>query len=389
MTAVDQTVDMLGTLVGFPTVSADSNLDMINFVAEVLETAKARVNIYHDETGNKANLFAMIGPEEEGGIVLAGHSDVVPVTDQAWTTDPLQMKEEYDRLSGRGTCDMKGFIAAAVTMAPEFSKFTKRRPIHFAVTYDEEVGCFGAKALIECLKQQGVSPRVAIVGKPTSMRIIDGHKGCYEYSVHFCGQGGHGSLPDTEVNAVEYAAKYVHELVSIRKQLEKRAPKNSLYDPPWTTINTGRFNGGVARNVIPEQASVEWEMRPVCEEDADFVKSRLQQFCDHNLLPKMRAVCPQARIDLEAISEIENFEPAAQNEAKDILAELTGSSESDLVSFGTEAGIYQSMGMNVAVCGPGSIVQAHKPDEYVTMEQMDSCLKMLGGLTRKLQDRPD
>ncbi|MCY4149488.1 MAG: acetylornithine deacetylase [Gammaproteobacteria bacterium] len=389
MTALDQTVEMLGTLVRFPTVSANSNLDMISFLAEVLESAKARVRVYHDETGNKANLFATIGPEEQGGIVLAGHSDVVPVADQAWTADPFQMKEEHGRLFGRGTCDMKGFIAAAVTMAPEFSKFAKRRPIHFAFTYDEEVGCFGAKALIECLKQEGISPRVAIVGEPTSMRVIDGHKGCYEYSAHFRGQGGHGSLPDRGVDAVEYAAQYVHELVNIKKQLEKRAPKDSLYDPPWTTINTGRFNGGVARNVVPDKASVEWEMRPVCDEDADFVKSRLQQFCDHDLLPKMRTVFPQASIDLEIVSEIEDFEPAAQNEAKEILAELTGSDESDLVSFGTEAGIYQSMGMNVAVCGPGSVDQAHKPDEYVTMEQMDSCLKMLGGLTRKLQDRPD
>ncbi len=380
---------MLGTLVGFPTVSANSNLDMISFLAEVLENAKGRVHMYHDETGNKANLFATIGPEEEGGIVLAGHSDVVPVTDQAWTTDPFQMKKEYGRLFGRGTCDMKGFIAAAVTMAPEFTRFAERRPIHFAFTYDEEVGCFGAQALVECLKQQGVNPKAAIVGEPTSMRVIDGHKGCYEYSAHFCGKGGHGSLPDMGVNAVEYAAQYVHELVNIKKQLENRAPENSLYDPPWTTINTGRFNGGIARNVIPEQASVEWEMRPVCEEDAVFVKSRLQQFCDRNLLPKMRAVCPQARIDLEVVSEIEDFEPVEQNEAKNILAELTGSHESDLVSFGTEAGIYQSMGMNVAVCGPGSIDQAHKPDEYVTIEQMESCLKMLEGLARKLQDRPD
>ncbi len=384
MSVLARTIDMLSTLVGFPTVSANSNLDMINYLAEVLEDAKARVCIYRDATGNKANLFATIGPDEEGGIVLAGHSDVVPVADQAWTTDPFQMKQEEGCLFGRGTCDMKGFIAAAVTMAPEFSKVAKQCPLHFAFTYDEEVGCFGARALVECLKQEGVKPKVAIIGEPTSMRVIDGHKGCYEYTTHFCGQGGHGSLPGTGVNAVEYAAQYVHELVSIGKQLEQQAPKDSIYDPPWTTINTGRFNGGIARNVIPEQARVEWEMRPVCEQDADFVKSRLHRFCRDVLLPKMQAVYPLARIDLEIVSEIEDLEPVEENEARAILAELTGSSESELVSFGTEAGIYQSIGMNVAVCGPGSIDQAHKPDEYVTIEQVDSCLKMLGGLTEKL-----
>ncbi|MCY4274047.1 MAG: acetylornithine deacetylase [Gammaproteobacteria bacterium] len=389
MSGFEQTIKMLDTLISFPTVSTDSNLGMINFLAEVLESAKARVSIYHDQTGNKANLFATIGPEEEGGIVLAGHSDVVPVTDQSWTTDPFQMKVEGGRLFGRGACDMKGFIAAAVVMAPKFLKSAKRRPIHFAFTYDEEVGCFGAKSLIECLKQEQVNPKMAIVGEPTSMRIIDGHKGCYEYTTHFCGQGGHGSLPDTGVNAIEYAAQYVCELLHIKKLLEKCAPVNSLYDPPWTTISTGRFTGGNARNVIPEQARVEWEMRPVCEKDADYVKSRLHHFCNHVLLPEMQKVCPSSRIDLEIVSEIEDFEPTEPNEAKAILAELTGLSESDVVSFGTEAGIYQSMGMNVAVCGPGSIDQAHKPDEYVTVEQMESCLKMLGGLTAKLEDRPE
>ncbi len=389
MSDFDQTIKVLDALIGFPTISADSNLDMIHFLAEVLESAKARVGIYHDQTGSKANLFATIGPQEEGGIVLAGHSDVVPVTDQSWTTDPFQMKEQGDRLFGRGTCDMKGFIAAAVVMAPKFLKSAKKRPVHFAFTYDEEVGCFGAKALVKCLKQEEVNPKLAIVGEPTSMRVIDGHKGCYEYATHFCGQGGHGSLPDTGVNAVEYAAQYICELVRIKKQIEKRAPADSLHDPPWTTISTGKFNGGVARNVIPEQAMVEWEMRPVCEEDADYVKSKLHHFCNHVLLPKMQKNCPSARIDLQIVSEIEAFEPTEPNEAKAILAELTGSDESALVSFGTEAGIYQSMGMNVAVCGPGSIDQAHKPDEYVTLEQVDSCLKMLGGLAVKLQDQSD
>lgn len=384
MSDLDTAVGMLGKLVSFPSVSTDSNLDLINFLAEVLEDAQARVRVFHDETGNKANLFATIGPEQAGGIVLAGHTDVVPVQDQAWSTDPFQLKEEDGRLFGRGSCDMKGFIAAAVAMAPRYSEFAKRRPVHFAFTYDEEVGCFGAQALVKSLKREGARPKAAIVGEPTSMRVIDGHKGCYEYTTHFHGHGGHGSLPESGVNAVEHAAKYVGELIRLKQLLRERAPKGSSYDPPWTTINTGQFNGGAARNVIPEQAKVEWEMRPVCEEDAEFVKSRLDQFCRRKLLPAMQAVCPESGIVLETVSEIEDFEPAPINEAKTILAELTGSEESELVSFGTEAGIYQSMDMHVAVCGPGSIDQAHKPDEFVTVEQIGSCLKMLEGLTAKL-----
>ncbi|MXZ80445.1 MAG: acetylornithine deacetylase [Gammaproteobacteria bacterium] len=381
---LERTVGLLDKLIGFPTVSADSNLGMIEFLAEMLENASARVQVFHDETGAKANLFATIGPDRDGGIVLAGHTDVVPVEGQQWHTNPFRMHENGGRLYGRGACDMKGFIAAAVAMAPYYSRYAKRRPVHFAFTYDEEIGCFGAQALVRSLEAAGVRPGVAIIGEPTSMQVIDGHKGCYEYTTRFVGLEGHGSLPEAGVNAVEYAARYVGELVEIKQLLRERAVQGSRFDPPWTTVSTGRFNGGIARNVIPGSAEVEWEMRPVCDEDSEFVKSRLDHLCRQVLLPQMRAVSPKAEIVLEVVSEIEGLEPAQENEARAILAELTGSDETDLVSFGTEAGIYQSMGMNVAVCGPGSIEQAHKPDEYVSVGQIDDCLGMLRNLTVKL-----
>lgn len=381
---LERTVELLDKLIGFPTVSADSNLEMIEFLAEVLEDSSARVRVFHDETGAKANLFATIGPDRDGGIVLTGHTDVVPVEGQPWSTNPFRMRESGGRLYGRGACDMKGFIAAAVAMAPHYSRHAKRRPVHFAFTYDEEIGCFGAQALIRSLEDAGVKPGVAIVGEPTSMQVIDGHKGCYEYTTRFIGLEGHGSLPEAGVNAVEYAARYVGELVEIKQLLRERVVRGSRFDPPWTTVSTGRFNGGIARNVIPGSAEVEWEMRPVCDEDSEFVKSRLDDLCRQVLLPQMRAVSPEAEIALEIVSEIEGLEPAQENEAQAILAELTGSDETDLVSFGTEAGIYQSMGMNVAVCGPGSIEQAHKPDEYVSLEQIDDCLGMLRNLAVKL-----
>ncbi len=383
-TQLSDTVALLGELIAFPTVSELSNLDMIAYLAHQLEAAGATVDIFHDEIGHKANLFATIGPETDGGIVLSGHSDVVPVAEQDWSSHPFEMIEHEGRLYGRGACDMKGFIAAATAMAPYFAEQVQDRPIHFAFTYDEEVGCFGAQALVDSLKQKGIRPGVAIIGEPTSMRIIEGHKGCYEYTTHFCGMAGHGSAPDRGVNAVEYAARYVNRLLDLKDALRARAPSGSRFDPPWTTINTGSLKGGVAHNVIASNASIEWEMRPVQASDAQFVKEDLREYCETVLLPTMRTICPEAEITTEVIGEVEGLEPADLNEAKDILMELTGANTADVVPFGTEAGIFQSYGMSAVVCGPGSIDQAHKPDEYVSIDQLQQCIDMLGRLGNKL-----
>ncbi|WP_343079563.1 acetylornithine deacetylase [Ostreiculturibacter nitratireducens] len=381
---LDDTKALLRHMVAFPTVSTDSNLAMIEFIAEQLKAVGARVDIHHDASGAKANLFATLGPDVDGGILLSGHSDVVPVADQDWSTDPFEMVERDGKLYGRGTCDMKGFIAAAVAMAPFYAEKVKDRPIHFAFTHDEETGCLGAQALAQVLRAQGVRPGVAIIGEPTSMRIIEGHKGCYEYSTHFTGLEGHGSAPDRGVNAVEYAVRYVARLLELRERLKERAPANSRFEPPWTTINTGALIGGVAHNVIPGKARIDWEMRPVQHGDADFVKSNLHDFCTHTLLPAMRAVSPDADIVTEVIGEVDGLIPADENEAKDILMELTGANGADTVAFGTEAGIFQSLGTSAVVCGPGSIEQAHKPDEYVSLDQLGQCLTMLERLGEKL-----
>lgn len=383
-TLLEEAKALLGELIAFETVSSASNLDMIAHLARHLQESGADVEILHDETGTKANLFATIGPRKDGGIVLSGHSDVVPVLDQDWTSDPFRMEERDGKLYGRGTCDMKGFIAAAVAMAPFYAALNPTRPIHFAFTYDEEVGCFGGQALANSLKELGLKPAVAIVGEPTSMRIIEGHKGCYEYTTRFTGLEGHGSGPERGVNAVEYAVRYVSKLLELKSDLQARAPKESRFDPPWTTINTGSLVGGVAHNVIPGKAQIEWEMRPVQRSDADHVKSVLAAFCDEELLPQMRAVCPDAGIETEIIGEVDGLEPVDQNEARDIVMELTGANGADLVPFGTEAGIFQGLGMNVVVCGPGSIEQAHKPDEFLEVEQLSQCLAMLGRLSHKL-----
>ncbi len=380
----DQTQALLEKLVGFPTVSTDSNLAMIEYLANRLQDVGAKVDVMSDHSGTKANLFATIGPEVSGGILLSGHCDVVPVTDQDWSSDPFKLLERDGNFYGRGTCDMKGFIAASIALAPMFATKVKDRPLHFAFTYDEETGCIGAGHLAENLRARGLVPAVAIVGEPTEMRIIEGHKGCYEYTTHFHGLEGHGSSPERGVNAVEYAVRYVNYLLQVKENLRNMSPADSRFDPPWSTVNVGAFNGGVAHNVIASKARVDWEMRPVQKTDADYVKASLLGYCENDLLPAMRAIFPDARIETQTIGEVEGLIPSDVNEARRIVTELTGRQDADVVPFGTEAGIFQAMGMDVVLCGPGSIAQAHKADEFVAIDQIKKCLTMLERLGDKM-----
>lgn len=383
---LETTKQILSDLIAFPTVSVDSNLDMISYLAARLKDCGAKVEIFHDETGKKANLFATLGPEVDGGIVLSGHSDVVPVTDQDWTSDPFVMEERDGRLYGRGACDMKGFIAATLAMAPHFAQQVTNTPVHFAFTYDEETGCIGAGHLVEALKERNIIPRLAIIGEPTSMRIIEGHKGCHEYSTRFQGLEGHGSAPDLGVNAVEYAARYVSRLLELKAKLTTMAPETSRFEPLWTTVNVGVIHGGSVHNVIAPKAQVDWEMRPVQASDATFVKEALKAYCEDELLPAMRKVYPDAQIDTEVVGEVAGLIPEDDNEARKLLMELTGATGAYLARFGTEAGFFQSMGMDVVVCGPGSIEQAHKADEYIAPDQLVDCLQLLDNLNRKISE---
>ncbi|WP_193183035.1 acetylornithine deacetylase [Nisaea sediminum] len=380
----EETLSILEDLIGFPTVSADSNLALIGYAADRLRDLGAEVKVYRDDSGAKANLFATIGPEVDGGIVLSGHSDVVPVADQDWSSDPFEMRIADGKAYGRGTCDMKGYIAAALAMAPHYARADLKRPVHFAFTYDEEVGCLGAQALMHDLALLPFRPAVCIIGEPTEMRIIEGHKGCCEYTVTFTGMEGHGSQPDLGVNAVEYAVRYVTRLMELREALKTRAPEGSRFDPPWSTLQIGRLSGGVAHNVIPGLATLDWEMRPVVKADMDFVKDAIAAYVRDDLLPAMRKVAPSADIVTDVIGEVDGLEPVPESEALRIVAELTGANGADLVAFGTEAGLFQRLGISTVVCGPGSIEQAHKPDEFIALDQLDQCLAMLGKLSAKL-----
>ena len=373
----DETVAILGELIAFPTVSADSNLELIAYIANRLGDVGAHVQVMTDESGHKANIFATIGPERDGGIVLSGHSDVVPAEEHGWTADPFTMIARDGNFYGRGTCDMKGFIAAAMAMAPMLAQSNLRRPVHFAFTYDEEVGCIGARQLVQELAHAEIRPATAIIGEPTMMRIIEGHKGCCEYTTRFHGLEGHGSAPDRGVSAVEYAARYIMRLLELREDLKPRAPAGSRFDPPWSTLQVGRIHGGVAHNVIAGDAEVEWELRPVQDSDKDYVTDEIARYATEVLLPAMRAVHPEASIDTQVIGDVRGLEPADENEARDIIQQLTGQNGADVVAFGTEAGLFQSLGMSAVVCGPGSIEQAHKADEFVSADQMRQCVSML------------
>ena len=381
---LDRTIEILAKLIAFPTVSTESNLDMIRYLSDRLTALGARCITVQSDDGTKANVFATLGPDMPGGIMLSGHTDVVPVTDQNWTTDPFEMTERDGKLFGRGTCDMKGFVAAALAFAETIDAEALTNPIQFAFTHDEESGCLGAQNLVAELEARGIVPDIAIIGEPTEMRVIEGHKGCYEYTTKFTGLEGHGSAPDDGVNAVEYAARYVTKLLDLREALKPRAPANSAFDPPWTTINIGRIAGGIAHNVIVGKADLDWEMRPVQTDDADFVKVALAEYVDKTLLPAMKAVDPKAGISLETIAEVVGLEPMAQNKARDLVAELTGANRADLVAFGTEAGLFQQLGTSAVVCGPGSIKQAHKPDEFIEIDQLGQCCKMLDRLGARL-----
>ncbi len=379
---------LLAELIAFPTISADGNRAITEYLSDCLHDSGARFWTEADVTGEKLNLFATIGPECDGGVILSGHTDVVPVADQPWITDPFTMTERDGKLYGRGTCDMKGFVAACVTMAPEFARRKLAAPVHFAFTYDEEIGCFGAQALTASLQERGIRPAAAIIGEPSLMQVIDGHKGCFEYTTWFTGLEGHGSAPDLGVNAIEYAARFMIKLVELRTELKARAPANCPFAPPHTTINMGLLTGGMAHNVIPGKARLEWEMRPVQQSDADFVKAALEQLVQDELLPEMRATHAQADIHTNVVAEVVGLLPEHVNPSRDLVMALTGANSAGLVPFGTEAGLFQTIGIPSVICGPGSIAQAHKPDEYLELDQLALCLQMLDRLAQRLERGP-
>lgn len=373
---------ILGDLVGFPTVTSESNLDLIEYAAGHLEPHASDLRLTHDEDRQKANLLATIGPVIDGGVVLSGHTDVVPADESDWTGAPFVAMRRDQKIYGRGTADMKGFIACAMAMAPTFAEMQLTRPIHIALTFDEEVGCRGAPALIDDLLWRGPKPAVAIVGEPTEMGIITAHKGCYEYTTIITGVEGHGSQPELGVNAVHHAARFIGRLMELGEEMKKRSPASCPYDPPHTTISTGTISGGSARNVLAGECVIEWEMRPVNRADASFALAEIEA-----LEEDLRSVMgPGASLVTVREGEIDGLEDDLSSAAVQMMRELLGTQETGTVPFGTEAGIYQMAGIPAVVCGPGAIEVAHQPDEYIDLEQLEACLDMMEGLGERLSD---
>jgi acetylornithine deacetylase len=288
---------------------------------------------------------------------------------------------------------MKGFIAAAVAMAPGFAALPLRRPLHFAFTYDEETGCFGARALLDVLATSGPRPAVAIVGEPTRMSLVEGHKGCCEYRTVFKGLDAHSSMPQQGVSAIEYAVRFAARLLELQEDVKKAVSTDSRFEPPYTTMQIGRIQGGIAQNVIAKDCWIDWEIRPIRRSDAEHVKGAIQDYVQTVLKPAMRKGFEAADIETETICEVEVLEVVEGSAAKQLVAGLTGRSEADVVAFASEAGLFQSAGISSIVCGPGSIRQAHKADEFVSLGQLDACLAMLdwlkAHLVRTAHDRGD
>ena len=378
-------VKILTDLISFKTISGEDNNSLIDYCDDILKKIGANSFRTFDDDKKRVNLFATIKAKNSSNkkpIIFSGHTDVVPVS-KGWSTDPFIATIKNDKLYGRGSCDMKGFIACTLAFAPIYSETNLDRDIHFSFTFDEETACQGAPILIDELKKRNITDGICIIGEPTNMKIIDAHKGCYEYTTYFEGLAGHSSAPNKGVSAVEYASRYVNRLIELRERLVERAPKDSIFDPPHSTLSIGGIFGGIAHNVIADKCHVNWETRPVVKEDAIFLNKELDKYANEILLPEMIKVYPNSSIKKKIIGEIVGFDREAKSDACELISSLTGDNSRQVVSFGTEAGLFQEIGISTVVCGPGSIEQAHKIDEYIILDELKKCLKLLNGIKDK------
>jgi len=381
----EKSIKILSDLIGFQTISGQDNSELINYCEKILNSLNIETFKVFDEDKKRVNLFGTLKAKKTNGkkpIILSGHTDVVPVS-KGWSSDPFTATIKDDKLYGRGSCDMKGFIACTLAYAEVFKQSNLDRDIHFCYTFDEETACIGAPLLIKELKKRNIKNGICIIGEPTNMKIIDGHKGMNEYTIHFGGLAGHSSKPHKGVNAIEYASRYINKLLEIRQELIKRAPKDCIFDPPHSTLSIGGISGGIAHNVIADKCKVEWETRPVNKADADFVTSEMDKFVNEKLLPSMKKVFPKSFIKKEVIGEVIGFEKLNESEACEFVTSITGDNSREVVSFGTEAGLFQEIGISTVVCGPGSIEQAHKIDEFIELNEIKKCLKFLDGVKEK------
>jgi acetylornithine deacetylase len=366
-------LEMISRLVAMDTTSRNSNLELIGFIGDYLRKLGVESRLVHDESGRKANLYATLGPDDKPGIALSGHTDVVPIDGQDWNSDPWAVVERGGRLHGRGTADMKSFIAVVLTMAPEILRRQPKTPVHLIFSYDEEVGCVGVRRLLDLLRDQPVRPFACIIGEPTEMRVMVGHKGKMSLRCRVHGRECHSSLAPQGVNAVEYGALLIGHLRGMADRLAKEGPFDENFDVAHTTVHTGVVHGGTALNIVPKDCAFDFEFRYLPGVDPDALLGELRDFAENKLLPRMRAVAPEAGFDWEPISAFPGLDTPVDSAVVALVKSLTGANSVGKVAFGTEGGLIHEAGIPTVICGPGSIAQAHKPDEFIELDQVAQC----------------
>ncbi len=377
----DECIAMLGDLIAYDTTSVKSNLQLIEHFQNYLNDLGIESRLTFNKENNKANLWATIGPPDKSGIVLSGHTDVVPVADQNWTSDPFSMAQRGDRLFGRGTSDMKGFVACVLAHAADMKRRDLKIPLHFAFSYDEEVGCTGVLGLIDDITDNLPLPIAVIVGEPTSMQIIGGNKGGRTLRTEVHGVDGHSSRPELGANAIMAAARIIGFIENLQNRLRDKADPDNGFVPPYTTIDLGVISGGTANNVIPALCEFSWGFRMIPTDDVDALEAEVLQFIDREITPSLKAISPNACVITKRNIDVPALLPDEGSPAESLLRHLTGLNRSGRVSYGTEAGHFQKAGIPGVIFGPGNIEQAHLPDEYIEVDQMHLCSEFLTKLT--------
>jgi len=369
--------DLLAQLVRFDTTSRESNLALIDFVRTYLQDHGVACELVYNAHKSKANLLATIGPAQVPGIVLSGHTDVVPVDGQRWRVAPFELTEQDGKLYGRGTADMKGYIACVLACVPALVEAPLRMPVHIALSYDEEVGCLGVRSLIERFHGQPVKPLLCVIGEPTELKPVLGHKGKLAMRCQVHGAACHSAYAPAGVNAIEYAARLVSEWVRLGETLKAPEHLDARFDPAFSTVQTGLISGGKALNIVPQDCSFDFEVRSLPAQDPWQVVQQLRDYAEHSLLPAMRAVSAQSAISISELSSYPGLATAPESQAAEWVAQFCGSQDFGTVAFGTEGGLFDQVGIPTVVCGPGSMEQGHKPDEFISLAQLQACDRML------------
>lgn len=374
----------LARLIAFPTVSRDSNLDLITYVQERLNEYGIDSRLVPNEEGNKANLLATVGPMVDGGVVLSGHTDVVPVNDQDWHSDPFAMVERDGKLFGRGTCDMKCFLATALAALPDMVAANLPVPIHFAFSYDEEVGCAGVPSLIRLLTKELPKPSAVIVGEPTDMKVVTAHKGVAAVNAVITGKEAHSSQTQMGYSAIMAAGRLIQFVGDMTAENAAGSNTNSNFEPDHTTMTVTMIGGGTALNILAGHCRLTWDIRFLPNDDPQLYVDRFETFCRETVLPDMRKTAPQSEIVVHVRAGTPALQFEADSEAERLCRQLTGDNTVRAVSYAAEAGQFQEIGLSTAICGPGSIAQAHQPDEFVTLDQVELGTRFMADLIEKL-----